>query len=63
MLWLTTDLPEPDSPTSATVDAGRMRNETPLTAWINPPGAANRTCRSSNPQQIDHAALAASAAA
>jgi hypothetical protein len=25
MLWLTTDLPEPDSPTSATVDAGRMK--------------------------------------
>ena len=34
MLWLTTDLPEPDSPTSATVEPARMRKLTPLTASI-----------------------------
>ena len=28
--WLTTDLPEPDSPTNATVDRGRTRNDAPL---------------------------------
>ncbi len=47
MLWLTTDLPEPDSPTTATVEAGRMRKLTPRTASMKPPGVANRTCRSS----------------
>ena len=44
--WLTTDLPEPDSPTSATVERGRTRNDAPFTARIYPPGAAKRTCRS-----------------
>ena len=47
MLWLSTDLPEPDSPTTASVVAGRMRKLTPLTAWIAPAGVANWTCRSS----------------
>ena len=36
MLWLTTDLPEPDSPTTASVVAGRIRKLTPLTAWMAP---------------------------
>ena len=47
MLWLSTDLPEPDSPTTASVVAGRMRKLTPLTARIAPAGVANWTCRSS----------------
>src|SRR5579875_571874 len=44
--WLMTDFPDPDSPTSATIERGRMRNETPLTASIKPPGMSKRTCRS-----------------
>ena len=44
--WLTTDLPEPDSPTNATVERGRTRNDAPVTARMKPPGAAKRTCRS-----------------
>ena len=60
--WLTTDLPEPDSPTSATVERGRTRNDAPLTARINPPGAAKRTCRSRIVEQIAHACPPAIAA-
>ena len=43
IVWLTTDFPEPASPTSATDERGRTRNETPVTARINPPGATKRT--------------------
>ena len=32
----TTDLPEPDSPTSATVPPAGMRNDTPSTAFTVP---------------------------
>ncbi len=41
-----TDLPEPDSPTSATVEPGLMRNDTPLTATVWPPSRENSTLRS-----------------
>src|SRR5262249_46180535 len=46
IVWLTTDFPEPDSPTRATVERGRIRNEIPVTALIEPPGAAKLTWRS-----------------
>ncbi len=36
-----TDLPEPDSPTSAIEDFGRTRNERLRRAWIGPAGVAN----------------------
>jgi hypothetical protein len=50
--WLQTDLPEPDSPTSATVAPGLTRNDTPSTAWIAPSWTRksilrSRTCRRS----------------
>ncbi len=38
--WLITDLPEPDSPTMATVEAGRMRKFAPLTALTTPAGVS-----------------------
>ena len=47
MVWLITDLPEPDSPTSATVPPCGTRNDTPLTASIWPPSTLKETARSS----------------
>ena len=44
--WDTTDLPEPDSPTSATVEPGRTRNDTPLTASMAPPWTSKVTAKS-----------------
>ena len=41
-----TDLPEPDSPTSATVLPGRTRNERPFTASTRPAMVRNSTDRS-----------------
>ena len=45
--WLMTDLPEPDSPTSAVTLPGRMRRLARLTAWIRPPSIAKVMLRSS----------------
>ena len=45
--WLITDLPEPDSPTSAVTLPGRMRKLARLTAWILPPSSAKVMPRSS----------------
>src|SRR5919109_2438847 len=41
-----TDLPEPDSPTTATTSPGATDSDTPSTAWTVPPGVSNRTRRS-----------------
>jgi hypothetical protein len=38
--WLITDLPEPDSPTMATVEPGRTRKLAPLTALTTPAGVS-----------------------
>ena len=43
--WETTDLPEPDSPTSATVVPARIRKLTSRTATICPSGRSNTTLR------------------
>src|SRR5688572_26110113 len=42
----TTDLPEPDSPTSATVPPAGMRNDTPSTALTTPASTSRCTLRS-----------------
>ena len=42
-----TDLPDPDSPTSATVEPARMRNEIPFSAGTIVPRLSNSTERSS----------------
>jgi len=39
----TTVLPDPDSPTSATVEPGRTEKETSRTASIRPSGRSNTT--------------------
>ena len=46
MLWLTTDLPEPDSPTSATVLPLAILKETPRTASSLPSGREKDTRKS-----------------
>ena len=38
-----TDLPEPDSPTIATISPAATENETPSTAWTTPSSVANET--------------------
>ena len=45
--WLMTDLPEPDSPTSAVTLPGRTRRLARRTAWILPPSSAKVMLRSS----------------
>ena len=40
------DLPDPDSPTIASVSPGRTENDAPRTAWNGPDGVANVTRRS-----------------
>src|SRR3990172_8568014 len=56
-----TDLPEPDSPTSASVSPSSMVNETPRTACTVPWPVLNSTCRlsmaSSGPVLISLASL------
>ena len=41
-----TDLPEPDSPTTASTSPAASSNETPSTAWTAPSSVANLTRRS-----------------
>ena len=47
IVWAITDLPEPDSPTSAVTLPGLIRKLADLTASIRPPNSANDTPRSS----------------
>ena len=54
MAWLITDLPDPDSPTSATVPPCGTRNETPRTASSRPPAMLKEILRFSYLQQIAH---------
>ncbi len=42
---LVTDLPEPDSPTSASVSPGRIANETSATLWMRPASVAKEVDR------------------
>ena len=46
MAWAMTDLPDPDSPTRATLDPWPMRKDTPLTARTTPSSTWNSTSRS-----------------
>ncbi len=44
--WAVTDLPEPDSPSTASVSPARTEYSTPLTALATPSRVRNSTCRS-----------------